>query len=126
MSCTNKTELILWDLRGNILDRFDTYLMSTHCAKISPCGRFIGASGFAPDLKLWEVKFSKTGEYDKTVRAFELTGHNSGIWDFAFDQDASHVVTLCKDGTFKVFDIKSMCEFDLLKLGHLMQFSIFS
>ena len=109
LSANNKTELILWDVRGNILDRLDTFLMSNYAAKISPCARFIAASGFAPDVKLWEVKFSKgpAGVYEKTIRAFELTGHNTGVWDFAFDHDGSHVATVCKDGSFKLFDIKS-------------------
>lgn len=107
MSASNRTEIILWDVRGNILERLDSFLMSNYSVKISPCGRYIAASGFAPDVKLWEVKFSKTGNYEKTVRAFELTGHNSGVWDFAFDHDASHLASVCKDGTFKLFDIQS-------------------
>lgn len=45
MTCSAKTELVLWDLRGHELARVDTYLMSTMCATISPCGRFIVASG---------------------------------------------------------------------------------
>lgn len=107
MTATNRTEIIIWDVRGNILERLDTFLMSNYAVKISTCGRFVAASGFAPDVKLWEVKFSKTGNYEKTARAFELTGHKSGVWDFAFDQDSSHMVTVCKDGTFKLFDTRS-------------------
>lgn len=38
------------------------------------------STGYAPDVKLWEVKFNKSGGYEKTVRAFELVGHNSGEW----------------------------------------------
>lgn len=64
-------------------------------------------SGYAPDVKLWEVKFNKSGVYEKTARAFELVGHQSGVWDFAFDPDSSHVATVCKSGTWKLFDIKS-------------------
>lgn len=45
MSCSNKTDLIVWDLKGQQLARIDTYLMSTFTAKISPCGKFIAASG---------------------------------------------------------------------------------
>jgi WD40 repeat protein len=56
-------------------------------------------------VKLWEVKFAKSGAYEKTVRAFELVGHNAGVWDFAFDHDASHIATVCKDGTWKLFDV---------------------
>ncbi|CAO1376362.1 unnamed protein product [Diamesa serratosioi] len=107
ISCTNQTDLILWDVRGNILEQLDTFLMSTYAVKISPCSRFIAACGFACDVKLWEVKFNKSGEYEKILKAFDLTGHNSGVWDFAFDQDSSHLVSVCKDGTFKLFNIHS-------------------
>jgi WD40 repeat protein len=114
VSASNRTELILWDHRGNILDKLDTFLMTNYAAKISPCGRFLAVSGFAPDVKVFEVKFNKnSGTYEKTVRAFELTGHKSGVWDFAFDQDGSHVATCCKDGTFKLFEVKSELEFGM-------------
>lgn len=57
---------------------------------------------------MWEVKFAKTGEYQKTVNVFNLSGHNSGIYDLAFDQDTSHIATVSKDGTWKIFDTKSI------------------
>ncbi|KAF2895535.1 hypothetical protein ILUMI_10640 [Ignelater luminosus] len=106
MTCSNKTDLVVWDLRGQQLARVDTYLMSTACAKISPCGRFIVASGFAPDVKVWEVIFNKAGEYQEVKRVFELTGHTSGVHDVAFDVDTSHMATVSKDGTWKLFDTK--------------------
>lgn len=106
MLCTNKTTLYICDLKGNILEELDTCLMNNYSAKISTCGRFIAASGFSPDCKIWEVKFTKTGEYQKTVRAFDLSGHTSGIYDIAFDQDSSHIATISKDGTWKLYDTK--------------------
>ncbi|CRK97573.1 CLUMA_CG010959, isoform A [Clunio marinus] len=107
MTATNTTDIVLWDIRGNVLDHLDTCLMTNYCAKISPCGRFIAVSGFTPDVRLWEVKFNKTElrSYDKIVKAFDLTGHKSGVWDFAFDQDSTHLASVCKDGTFKLFHI---------------------
>lgn len=106
MTCSNKTDLIVWDLRGQIFAHVDTYLMSTFCAKISPCGRFIVAGGFAPDAKVWEVKFSKNDEFQEVKRVFELTGHSSGVYDVAFDVDSSHMVTVSKDGTWRLFNTK--------------------
>lgn len=103
MSCSGKTDMVVWDLKGNELARIDTYLMTTWCAKISPCGRFVVASGFAPDVKVWVVAFSKSGDFQHVKRAFELTGHTSGIYDIAFDQDTSHMATVSKDGTWKIF-----------------------
>lgn len=45
MTCGKTNDLIVWDLKGEVLATVDTYLGSTHMAKISPCGRFVAASG---------------------------------------------------------------------------------
>lgn len=71
-------------------------------------------SGFSPDVKVWEVKFAKTGEYQKTVNVFNLSGHNSGIYDLAFDKDTSHIATVSKDGTWKIFDTKSKTKIEII------------
>lgn len=109
MSCSNRTELTVWDVRGNVLEKVDTFLISTYSAKISPCGKFIAACGFATDVPLWEVKFNKSGEFQGVQKAFELSGHKSGVYDVAFDQDTSKTVTVCKDGSWKIFNTKSKC-----------------
>jgi mRNA-capping enzyme len=106
MTCSNKTDLVIWDLRGNVLEKIDTFLINNLCAKVSPCGRFIAASGFASDVHVWEVKFCKIGEFESVKKVFTLTGHNSGVYDFAFDQDSSHMVTVCKDGRWRIFKIR--------------------
>ncbi|KAL0838856.1 hypothetical protein ABMA28_016884 [Loxostege sticticalis] len=106
MSCSSKTDMIIWDLKGQQLERLDTYLMSTHAAKISPCGRFVVATGFSPDIKVMEVVFTKSGEFKQVTKAFELTGHNSGIYDVAFDVDTSHIATISRDGTWKLYHTK--------------------
>nr|XP_029717325.1 transducin beta-like protein 2 [Aedes albopictus] len=107
MTCSNKTDLTVWDARGNVLEKIDTFLMSTYNAKVSPCGKFIGACGFTSDVPLWEVKFSRSGEFQSVQKAFDLSGHKSGIYDFAFDQDSSKTVTVCKDGTWKIYSTNS-------------------
>lgn len=45
MSCSAGNQLFIWDLKGTVLARVDTYLMITYRARISPCGRFVAASG---------------------------------------------------------------------------------
>ncbi|XP_069703102.1 transducin beta-like protein 2 isoform X3 [Periplaneta americana] len=106
MSCSDKNELVVWDLKGEQLAKVDTYLMTTICAQISPCARFVVASGFAPDVKVWEVKFSKLGEFQQVSRAFELTGHSSGVYSVGFSADSSRMATVSKDGTWKAFNTK--------------------
>ena len=41
---------------------------------IIPTYRFVATSGFTPDVKVWEVKFSRSGDFEKAARAFDLTG----------------------------------------------------
>ncbi len=110
MTCSDKTTLIIWSIRGEVLAQADTYHMNTYCAKVSPCGRFVATSGFTPDVKVWEVKFHRTGEFDRLHRAFELTGHSSGVFSFDFNADSSRVATLGKDGTWRIF--RSDVEFE--------------
>ncbi|XP_077289312.1 transducin beta-like protein 2 isoform X7 [Arctopsyche grandis] len=106
MSCSTKNDIIIWSLKGEQLARIDTYTMTTMKAKISPCARYVAASGFVPDVKVWEIVFDKTGKFKHVARAFELTGHNSGVYDFAFDAGTSHMATVSKDGTWKLFYTK--------------------
>ncbi|CAD0201353.1 unnamed protein product [Chrysodeixis includens] len=106
MSCSSKNDMVIWDLKGQQLSRLDTYLMTTHTAKVSPCGRFVVATGFAPDVKVMEVCFTKNGDFKQVTKAYELTGHSSGIYDVAFDVDTSHIATISKDGTWKLYHTK--------------------
>lgn len=71
---------------------------------------FYFSIGFAPDVKVWEVIFNKAGEFQEVKRVFELTGHTSGVHDVAFDVDTSHMATVSKDGTWKLFDTKGTCK----------------
>lgn len=45
VTCSKVNDLVVWDLKGQILSTVDTVLGSTHRARISPCGRFVAASG---------------------------------------------------------------------------------
>lgn len=45
MTCSKTNDLIIWDLKGQILATIELYLGSTYRARISPCGRFVAASG---------------------------------------------------------------------------------
>jgi len=103
-TCTDKTDLIVWNLKGDVLDRINTNHNLTYCCKVSPCGRYVASSGFTPDVKVWEVKFARSGDFEKVLRAFDLTGHRSGVYSFAFSADSGRMATVSKDGTWKVFD----------------------
>ena len=67
-------------------------------------------------MKVWEVKFSKLGEFQQLSRVFELTGHSSGVYDVGFSADSSRMVTVSKDGTWRAFNTKSKGHFYLYTL----------
>ncbi|KAG7207439.1 hypothetical protein KM043_009082 [Ampulex compressa] len=106
ITCSKANDLVVWDLKGQPLATVEMYLGSTYRARISPCGRFIAASGFTPDVNVWEVVFTKSGEFKQVEKAFDLAGHSSGILDFNFNADTSHTATVSKDGTYRLYNTK--------------------
>lgn len=46
MTCNTKNQLVIWNLRGDILESVDTRHGDTYCARLSPCGRFVATSGW--------------------------------------------------------------------------------
>lgn len=106
MTCSsNKNDLVLFDLKGTLLARMDTMQMTTYYACISPCGKYVAACGFTPDVKVWSVKFSKGGSFEKISTAFGLTGHTSGVYHMAWRNDSARVATVSKDGTWCLYSV---------------------
>ncbi|XP_050696721.1 transducin beta-like protein 2 [Eriocheir sinensis] len=104
MSCNNKNQLIIWGLRGEVMEMVDTRHGDTYSATLSPCGRFVATTGFTPDVKVWEVKFSKAGNFEGIKRAFDLSGHKAGIYSCSINSDSTRMVSVSKDGTWRLFD----------------------
>ncbi|XP_045128986.1 transducin beta-like protein 2 [Portunus trituberculatus] len=104
MSCNNKNQLIIWSLRGEVMEMVDTRHGDTYSATLSPCGRFVATTGFTPDVKVWEVKFGKTGNFEGIKRAYDLTGHKAGIYSCSINSDSTRMVSVSKDGTWRLFD----------------------
>lgn len=105
MTCYRKNTVIkIWDLKGNMLDSFNSNQVHHNQGAVSPCGRFVACSGFTPEVKVWEVSFSKGGEFKEVVKAFQLGGHKSSVYSFAFNADSSRVATVANDGTWKLWD----------------------
>uniref|UniRef100_A0A131YJS9 Ixodegrin n=1 Tax=Rhipicephalus appendiculatus TaxID=34631 RepID=A0A131YJS9_RHIAP len=104
MSISMDTTLCVWSLKGDLLASVDTRHMNNYYGCVSPCGRFVASSGFTPDVKVWEVCFNKTGDFKEVKRAFELKGHTSGVFCFAFSNDSSRMASVSRDGTWKLWD----------------------
>ncbi|XP_076243383.1 transducin beta-like protein 2 isoform X2 [Calliopsis andreniformis] len=106
ITCSTANDLVIWDLKGQILATIELHLGSTFKARVSPCGRFVAASGFTPDVNVFEVAFTKTGDFKHVSKAFNLGGHSSGILDFNFSADSSYMATVSKDGTYRFYNTK--------------------
>ncbi|XP_031725015.1 transducin beta-like protein 2 [Anarhichas minor] len=104
MSASIDTSIHIWDLKGDVLASINTNQITNSYAAVSPCGRFVASCGFTPDVKVWEVCFGKGGEFKEVARAFDLKGHSAGVHAFAFSNDSSRMVTVSKDGTWKLWD----------------------
>ncbi|KAM6983735.1 transducin beta-like protein 2 [Tautogolabrus adspersus] len=104
MSASTDTTIHIWDLKGEILASINTNQMTNSYAAVSPCGRFVASCGFTPDVKVWEVCFGKGGEFKEVARAFDLKGHSAGVHAFAFSNDSHRMVTVSKDGTWKLWN----------------------
>ncbi|XP_075878595.1 transducin beta-like protein 2 [Nelusetta ayraudi] len=104
MSASTDTSIHIWDLKGEVLASINTNQMTNSYAAISPCGRFVASCGFTPDVKVWEVCFGKGGEFREVARAFDLKGHSAGVHAFAFSNDSHRMVSVSKDGTWKLWN----------------------
>ena len=82
---------MMWCHPGEILATTQTHHAPNTCAAVSPCGKFVACageliwfywwltmnmslnlsvcvcSGFTPDVKLWEVEFSKGGDFQQVM-----------------------------------------------------------
>ncbi|XP_029651046.1 transducin beta-like protein 2 [Octopus sinensis] len=98
------TTILVVSIKGDILATIDTHQVTNSLALVSHCGRFIGSSGFTPDVKVWEVCFDKSLLFKEVSRAFELKGHSAGVKCFSFNMDSTRMASASKDGTWKLWD----------------------
>jgi WD40 repeat protein len=57
-------------------------------------------------VKIWEIVFTKSNEFKQVAKGFDLAGHSSGVYDFAFNSDTSRMTTVSKDGTYRFYNTK--------------------
>lgn len=123
MTCSSDTTLMIWSIKGDVLETIDTRQMNNSFGAVSPCGRFVASSGFTPDVKVWEVGFDRAGNFTGCKRAFELKGHSAGVYSFSFNSDSSRMASVSKDKTWKFWNTDIRYEMNqdpyLLKTGSI-------
>uniref|UniRef100_H2YEE4 Uncharacterized protein n=1 Tax=Ciona savignyi TaxID=51511 RepID=H2YEE4_CIOSA len=115
MTAYKNTTIMVRNLKGDILHTINTNQGNNNYAAVSPCGRFVASCGWTPDVKVWAVNFTRSGEYKDVTRAFELKGHTTTVWSFDFNNDSTRqdgvnkilffrMVTVSKDGSWRFYD----------------------
>eukprot|EP00052_Salpingoeca_macrocollata_P023175 m.203456 g.203456 ORF g.203456 m.203456 type:complete len:303 (-) comp21977_c14_seq1:44-952(-) len=104
MTCYADTSLHLWSVKGELLQTLDTQKISNSHAAVSPSGQFVAVCGFSPDVKIYEVQ-AENGVVSAVKPAMVLGGHTAAMLHFAFSSDSSRVVSISKDGTWRLFNI---------------------
>ncbi|XP_055343542.1 LOW QUALITY PROTEIN: transducin beta-like protein 2 [Paramacrobiotus metropolitanus] len=62
--------------------------------------------GFTPEVRAWAIVAEKSsGDVQSVEKAFELTGHSAAIPAFAFSGDSTHMLSVSKDKSFRLFDV---------------------
>jgi WD40 repeat protein len=116
VSCSEDTEFKVWSLsvstppnastgKSSLLSSVNTNQMQNYMAAVSPDSKFIGVAAFTSDVRLWEVAFKKTGEFEAVRKAIELKGHKKGINCIAFSNDSTRVATASKDGSWRLWRV---------------------
>jgi len=105
MSCSSDGELKVWSLEGVVLSSISTHQMANYMGVLSSDSRLISVAAFTSDLRVWEVSFKNTGEFDKFQKVLELTGSKSGFHWVDFSADNTRLIGACKDGSWRVWRI---------------------
>jgi WD40 repeat protein len=108
MSCSADNKLVIWDLKGVVLEEKIIGRGETYSAKISPCARYVTACGKHddPDMVLYDVNVPEdaNGQYRQMTTSFKLKGHKEGVYSFDIGTDSSKIVTLGFDMVWRLFD----------------------
>lgn len=106
VTSSEDTVVKVWNAAtGSLLAQFNTNQMVNRMVKISPDSRYISVAAFTSDVKVWEVSYKKTGEFDSINKVMDLRGHKSGINTLAFSGDSTRVYTGGKDGVWRMYKI---------------------
>uniref|UniRef100_K1Q541 Transducin beta-like protein 2 n=1 Tax=Magallana gigas TaxID=29159 RepID=K1Q541_MAGGI len=96
MTCSSDTTLMIWSIKGDVLETIDTRQMNNSFGAVSPCGRFVASSGFTPDVKVWEVGFDRAGNF--TGLRYEMNQDPYLLKTGSIDYTSTCLIALSPDG----------------------------
>ncbi|KAK5969067.1 WD domain G-beta repeat protein [Trichostrongylus colubriformis] len=104
MSASPDNRIVLCDNHSNVLKTSEPKMSSLFDVVVSRDGRFVAACGFTAEVFVYEVTFDRENVFQVSKRAFDLKGHDSGVFAVSFNASASRAVTVSRDGFWGVFD----------------------
>lgn len=90
---------------GSVLQTINTNQIRNNCFKMSPAGNYFAVGSFSSDVKIWEVEVTGAGAPTKAKQVMIAKGHTSGIWDLDFSFDGTRLVTVSKDGSWRLHNV---------------------
>ncbi|KXZ48528.1 hypothetical protein GPECTOR_27g699 [Gonium pectorale] len=92
--------------KGREVAMFEPNALANHDLAVSPRdGRFVAAATFSSDVKIWEMKYSREGEFRGLIKVMNLSGHRSQVACVALSFDNTRAATAGKDGMLKIWNI---------------------
>ncbi|KAH9185382.1 hypothetical protein AeNC1_012642 [Aphanomyces euteiches] len=82
------TNVKCWNTLGDLLQTTSINQIENFHGVQSRDNRFIAIAAFTPEVKIYEIKRTKDGKFDKLTKVMALQGHKSGVLDVAFDGTA--------------------------------------
>jgi len=110
MSCSKDGKMVIWGIKGNELETLSAVSGEACSAKVSPCGRYVAACGSKAAIVVYEIIFNSESNYRGSKEFCKLDGHDSLIYDMAFNADSSRIVTVTESGKWRLFDTTGEAE----------------
>lgn len=101
-------KIVIWNLKGTILEEVKFAGSELFRVKVSNCGRYFAACGASQELSVYEVIFNYE-QYKETKVKWKLTGHDCGVCDLDFNADSSKILTVTEKGFWRMFDTTGNC-----------------
>ncbi|KAK2941891.1 putative FKBP12-associated protein 1 like protein [Blattamonas nauphoetae] len=96
----------LWTLGGELVQTYSFNQGTLHSFAVSPDGRFATGGCFMSEAKILSIGLAKDKKTPAGITMLEsLCGHKTGILAVTFTPDSKSVVTVSKDGTWKIWEV---------------------
>jgi len=101
---SDSTEIKFLTLEAQLITSFNTNQMRNYMACFSPNGRFVSVACFTSEARIWELVY-KNDALIAVKKVMDLKGHKRSITSLSFSPDSKQIVSVSKDGSWKIWRI---------------------